>query len=85
MKNKFDIKYIDERIEAKLISKIAHYRLQVRELMRKRHTAEYPELHYTSVKGSIRDLRVWLHMAKLIDDVKDVVPYPVYMATKLTE
>jgi len=85
MKNKFDIKYIDERIEAKLISKIAHYRLQVRELMRKRHTAEYPELHYTSVKGSIRNLRVWLHMAKLIDDVKDVVPYPVYMATKLTE
>ena len=85
MKNKFDIKYINERIEAKLISKIAHYRLQVRELMRKRHTAEYPELHYTSVKGSIRDLRVWLHMAKLIDDVKDVVPYPVYMATKLTE
>jgi protein associated with RNAse G/E len=85
MKNKFDIKYIDDRIEAKLISKIAHYRLQVRELMRKRHTAEYPELHYTSVKGSIRNLRVWLHMAKLIDDVKDVVPYPVYMATKLTE
>ena len=85
MKNKFDIKYIDERIEAKLISKIAHYRLQVRELMRERHNAEYPELHYTSVKGSIRNLRVWLHMAKLIDDVKDVVPYPVYMATKLTK
>ena len=84
MKNKFDKEYIDGRIEAKLISKIAHHRLRVRELMRDRHSADYPELHYTSIKGSVRNLRVWLHMAKLIDDVKDVVPYPVYMATKLT-
>jgi len=85
MKNKFDTKYIDERIEAKLISKIAHHRLKVRELMRDRHSADYPELHYTSIKGSIRNLRVWLYMAKLIDNVKDVVPYSIYMATKLTK
>ena len=84
MKNKFDKEYINGRIEAKLISKIAHHRLRVRELMRNRHSADYPELHYTSIKGSVKNLRVWLHMAKLIDDVKDVVPYPVYMATKLT-
>ena len=85
MKNKFDTKYIDERIEAKLISKIAHHRLKVRELMRDRHSADYPELHYTSIKGSVRNLRVWLHMAKLIDGHKDIVPYSIYMATKLTK
>jgi protein associated with RNAse G/E len=93
MKNKRDIEYIDERIEAKLISKISHYRLQIRELMRNRHTAEYPELHYTSVKGSIRNLKVWLHMAKLIDFSKIVYnlgddnfnkPDSTIMAEKLT-
>ena len=90
MKNKFDTEYIDERIEAKLISKIAHHRLKIRDLMRNRHKADYPELHYISVKGSIRNLRVWKKMAYLIDEAKyrmphnPVEPYPVYMATKLT-
>ena len=79
MKNKFDTKYIDERIEAKLISKIAHHRLKIRELMRGRHSANYPELHYTSIKGSIRNLRVWNKIAKLIDN------NTIYMATKLTK
>ena len=79
MKNKFDTKYIDERIEAKLISKIAHHRLKIRELMCGRHSANYPELHYTSIKGSIRNLRVWNKIAKLIDN------NTIYMATKLTK
>jgi len=83
MKNKFDTEYIDGRIEAKLISKIAHHRLKIRDLMRRRHSADYPELHYISVKGSIRDLRVWMHMAKLIDHGFGL-PYPVYMAKQLT-
>ena len=91
MKNKFDTEYIDERIEAKLISKIAHHRLKIRDLMRNRHNADYPELHYISVKGSIRDLRVWKKMAYLIDEAKyrmphnPIGPYSVYMAKELTK
>ena len=91
MKNKFDTEYIDERIEAKLISKIAHHRLKIRDLMRNRHKADYPELHYISVKGSIRNLRVWKKMAYLIDEAKyrmpynPIEPYSVYMAKQLTK
>tara|TARA_B100001248_G_C27384932_1_gene459097 strand:+ start:493 stop:771 length:279 start_codon:yes stop_codon:yes gene_type:complete len=90
MKNKLDTEYIDERIEAKLISKIAHYRLQIRDEFRTRHNQRYPELHYISVKGSIRNLRVWNKMAYLIDEAKyrmpnnPVVPYSIYTAKKLT-
>ena len=83
MKNKFDNEYIDGRIESMLIAKIAHYRLQLRNEFRTRHNQRYPELHYTSIKGSIRNLRVWNNMAKLIDHGFGI-PYPVYMAEKLT-
>lgn len=79
MKNKFDMEYIDERIESMLVAKIAHYRLDIRKLMSNRHSVNYPDLHYTSIKGSIRNLRVWNKMAKLIDD------NTIYMATKLTK
>lgn len=91
MKNKFDTEYIDERIEAKLIAKIAHHRLKIRDLMRKRHSADYPELHYTCVLASIRNLRVWIRMAKLVDEskyrmpIKSLEPYSVYMAKELTK
>ena len=91
MKNKFDTEYIDERIEAKLISKIAHHRLKIRDLMRNRHKADYPELHYTCLKASIRNLRVWIRLAKLVDESKykmpiiSVEPYSVYMAKQLTK
>jgi len=84
MKNKFDTEYIDGRIESMLISKIAHYRLQLRNEFRTRHNQRYPELHYISVKGSIRDLRVWLHIANKIDYNEGIVPYSIYMAEKLT-
>ena len=83
MKNKFDNEYIDGRIESMLIAKIAHYRLQLRNEFKTRHNQRYPELHYTSIKGSIRNLRVWNKMAKLIDHGFGI-PYPVYMAEKLT-
>ena len=73
-----------------LIAKIAHYRLQLRNEFRTRHNQRYPELHYISVKGCIRDLRVWNKMAYLIDEAKyrmpnnPVVPYSIYTAQKLT-
>ena len=90
MKNKFDTEYVDGRIESMLISKIAYHRLQLRDEFRTRHNQKYPELHYISVKGSIRNLRVWKRMAYLIDEAKyrmphnPVEPYSVYMAKKLT-
>ena len=90
MKNKFDTEYINDRIEAMLISKIAHFRLKVRDLVRKRHKADYPELYYITVIGAIRDLRVWIRMAKLIDESKykmpfrSLEPYTVYKAKELT-
>ena len=90
MKNKFDNEYIDGRIESMLIAEIAHYRLQLRNEFKTRHNQRYPELHYISVKGSIRNLRVWNKMAYLIDEAKyrmpnnPVVPYSIYTAQKLT-
>ena len=90
MKNKFDTEYINDRIEAMLIAKIAHFRLKLIDLMRKRHKSDYPELHYITVLGAIRDLRVWIRMAKLIDESKykmpfrSVEPYTVYKAKELT-
>ena len=82
------MKYIDERIEGMIIAKLSYYRLRVRDLVNKRHTANYPDLHYISVTGAIRDLRVWMQMAKLIEKAYDGFvpsePYAVYMAKKLT-
>lgn len=88
--NKKDIKYIEDRIESLLISKIAHYRLKIRELIRGRHKAEWPELHRTSLKSNIRQLRTWLYIAALVDESKYRLPKKpvksntVIMAEKLT-
>ena len=90
MKNKFDIKYLEDRTESMLISKIAHFRLKVRDLMRSRHKADWPELHYTSLKSNIRQLRLWLYIAALADESKNRLPKKlvkssaVIMAEKLT-
>ena len=88
--NKKHIKYIEDRIESLLIGKIAHYRLKIRELMRGRHKAEWPELHRTSLKSNIRQLRTWLYIAALVDESKYRLPKKpvksnaVIVAEKLT-
>ncbi len=72
--NKKDIEYIEGRIESMIISKIASFRLKVRDLMRNRHKAEWPELHRTSLKSNIRQLRTWLYIAALVDESKNRLP-----------
>lgn len=72
--NKKNIEYIEGRIESMLIGKIAHYRLKIRDLMRSRHKAEWPELHRTSLKSNIRQLRTWLYIAALVDESKNRLP-----------
>ena len=93
-----DKKYIDDRIEAMLISKIAHYRLKVREKYRLRNvgngildTITDKENRILSLQCDIRNLKVWLTIAKLIDKAKypmdtheNIIPYPTYMAKELT-
>ena len=66
MIQKYDTEYINDRIEAKLISKITYYRNKINEDFQLRHRAEYPELHYTSLKANIRNLKTWIQMAYLI-------------------
>ena len=88
--NKKDIEYIESRIDSMLISKIASFRLKVRDLMRSRHKAEWPDLHRTSLKSNIRQLRTWLYIAALVDESKNRLPKKpvksnaVIMAEKLT-
>ena len=72
--NKKDIEYIEERIESMLIGNIAHYRLKIRDLVRSRHKAEWLELHRTSLKSNIRQLRTWLYIAALVDESKNRLP-----------
>ena len=48
MIQKYNTEYFNDRIEAKLISKITYYRNKINEDFQLRHRAEYPELHYTS-------------------------------------
>lgn len=76
---------IDDRIEAKLISKIAHYRLSIRAQFRNRHHVAWPELSYRLVMGDISNLRVWLRMAELIEPMKTTTPYTTYMAKQLSK
>ena len=82
---------IDDKIEAKLISKIAHYRLNIRSQFRNRHNVMWPELTYKATMGDISNLRVWLRMAELIDEGhnhiqnKPIIPYTTYMAKKLSK
>ena len=75
---------IDDQIEAKLIAKIAHYRLNLRTHFRNRHNAAWPELSYKLIMGDISNLRVWLRMAELIEPMKTTTPYATYMAKQLT-
>lgn len=75
---------IDDQIEAKLISKIAHYRLSIRTQFRNRHLAAWPELTYKTIIGDIRQLKMWLRMAELIEPIKTSTPYTTYMAKELT-
>tara|TARA_B100000212_G_scaffold250863_1_gene192019 strand:- start:1300 stop:1563 length:264 start_codon:yes stop_codon:yes gene_type:complete len=83
--------YIDDRIESMLISKIANYRLNIRHEFRNRHKAKWPELKYKTILGDIRDLKVWLRMAELVDEskyrmpIKSLEPYTVYKAKELSK
>ena len=74
--------YLDDRIEAKLIAKIAHYRLSVRTQFRNRHHAAWPELTYKTIIGDLNNLKVWLRIAERLDDGRP--PYSTYIAKKLT-
>ena len=74
--------YFDDRIEAKLIAKIAHYRLSVRTQFRNRHNAAWPELTYKTIIGNLNNLKVWLRIAERLDDGRP--PYSTYIAKKLT-
>ena len=73
---------IDNKIEAKLISKIAHYRLSIRTQFRNIHNAAWPELTYKTIIGDINNLKVWMRIAEKIDETK--IPYATYMAKQLT-
>lgn len=83
--------YIDDRIEQMLIAKIAHYRLNIREGFRERHKGLWLELNYKRIMGDIRDLKVWIRLAKLVDEskyrmpIKSLEPYTVYKAKELSE
>jgi hypothetical protein len=73
---------IDDKIEAKLISKIAHYRLNIRTQFRNRHNAAWPELSYKLIMGDIRQLKMWQRIAERLDET--TTPYSTYVAKKLT-
>jgi len=83
------IKTIDDRIEEMLISKIAHYRLSVRELFRKRHNVAWPTLLKNEIKHDIRRLRMWQRMAEQIESAHggpftSSTPYTTYLAKQLS-
>ena len=74
--------YFDDRIEAKLIAKIAHYRLSVRTQFRNRHNAMWPELTYKTIIGDVNNLKLWLRIAERLDNSRP--PYSTYIAKQLT-
>jgi len=74
--------YFDDRIEAKLIAKIAHYRLSIRAQFRNRHNVMWPELTYKTIIGDVNNLKLWLRLAERLDDGRP--PYSTYIAKKLT-
>jgi len=83
------IKEIDDRIEEMLISKIAHYRLSVRELFKKRHNVAWPTLLQNEIKHDIRRLRMWQRMAEQIESAHggpftSSTPYATYLAKQLS-
>ena len=81
--------YITSRIESKLISNIANHRLMIRDLFRKRHNGAFPELGSSQCMHHVNELRVWLEMAKLIDEARgdhsSAEPYETYYAKELTK
>ena len=83
--------YITSRIESKLISKIANHRLMIRETFRNRHKNAFPEVGRGQCMHHVNELRVWLRIAKLIDESKhrmpfrSVEPYETYYAKELTK
>ena len=74
--------YFDDRIEAKLIAKIEHYRLSIRAQFRNRHNVMWPELTYKTIIGDVNNLKLWLRIAERLDNSKP--PYSTYIAKKLT-
>lgn len=76
-------KEIDNNIESMLISKVAHYRLSVRELFRQRHNVAWPDLAQKELKSKIKRLRVWQRIAELIQPTHNP-PYTTYLAKQLT-
>jgi len=86
-----NIERIDQKIEAKLIGKIANHRLMARDSFRKRHKNAFPEVGRSQCMHHVNELRVWLRMAKLIDESKhrmpfrSVEPYETYYAKQLTK
>ncbi len=81
---------IDDRIEAMLISKITHYRSKIRSGFRNRHNVVWPELSYNIVTGDIKNLRIWLRMAELIETAyggpfTTSTPYVTYKAKQLSQ
>jgi len=87
-----NIEKLDQKIEAKLISKIANHRLMVRELFGKRHKDAFDGLIAGQCMHHINELRVWLRMAELIDKGKYCIisigcvePYETYYAKELTK
>ena len=75
-------KELDDKIEAKLIAKIAHHRLSIRTQFRNRHNVAWPELTYKTITGDIRQLKMWLRVAERLDET--TTPYSTYVAKKLT-
>jgi len=82
-------KQIDLKIESKLIGKIANHRLMARELFRKRHKDAFDGLIAGQCMHHINELRVWLKIAKLIDEARgdhsSAEPYETYYAKELTK
>jgi len=83
--------YITSRIETKLIGKIANHRLMTRETFRNRHKGDFPDVNRGQCMYHINELRIWLRIAKLIDESKhrmpfsSVEPYETYYAKQLTK
>tara|TARA_S200000501_G_scaffold90368_1_gene83500 strand:+ start:588 stop:875 length:288 start_codon:yes stop_codon:yes gene_type:complete len=87
-------KYLDDRIEAKVISKIVHNRLSIRKLYVKRHETNYPDLRRKHIQGVIKNLRTWNRIANIVADYSDNTEYfgvngdkdcyTIYQAKKLS-
>lgn len=85
--------YLDNRIEAKVISKIVHNRLNIRKLYAKRHETNYPDLRRKHIQGVIKNLRTWNRIANIVasSDTTEYFGvngesdcYAIYQAKKLS-